>query len=135
MDSRMINRKLCYLVKWDGYRVEHNSWEPWDNLHAPDLVSEFHRKHPRAPWHICLMDFNAIAFQSLPLSVVLGHHSLEGGMDVREHFQVPISPTEPLHLTTLSTSRLNNTPYVPPHRRRLYNSSLNPYLTQSPFVS
>ena len=114
---RMINQKLCYLVKWDGYRVEHNSWEPWDNLHAPDLVLEFHRKHPGAPRHICLMDFNAITFQSLPLSVVLGRHSLEGGMDVREHLRVPISPTESLCLTTLSTSCLNNAPYVPPHHR------------------
>ena len=25
LDSRMINQKLCYLVKWDGYGVEHNS--------------------------------------------------------------------------------------------------------------
>ena len=46
LDSRMINRKLHYLVKWDGFGIEHNSWEPWDNIHAPDLVSEFHRKHP-----------------------------------------------------------------------------------------
>ena len=115
LDSRMINWKLCYLVKWDGYGVEHNSWEPWDNLHAPDLVSEFHQKHPGAPWHICLMDFNTIAFKSLPLSVVLGCHSLEGGMDVREHLRVPISAMESLHLTTLSTFCLNNTLYVPPH--------------------
>ena len=36
LDSRMMNRKLCYLVKWQGYGVEHNSWEPWDNFHAPE---------------------------------------------------------------------------------------------------
>ena len=79
LDSRMINQKLRYLVKWDGFRIEHNSWEPWDNIHAPDLISEFHRKHPGAPRLIQLIDFNAIAFQSIPSSVVLGHHSLEGG--------------------------------------------------------
>jgi len=27
LDSRMVNRKLCYLVKWEGFGVEHNSWE------------------------------------------------------------------------------------------------------------
>ena len=27
LDSRVINRKLCYLIKWEGYRIEHNSWE------------------------------------------------------------------------------------------------------------
>ena len=37
LDSRMVNRKLCYLVKWEGFGVEHNSWEPWDNVHAPEL--------------------------------------------------------------------------------------------------
>jgi Chromo (CHRromatin Organisation MOdifier) domain len=27
LDSKMMNRKLCYLVKWAGFGVEHNSWE------------------------------------------------------------------------------------------------------------
>jgi hypothetical protein len=43
LDSRMINRKLRYLVKWKDFGIEHNSWEPWDNVHAPDLVTEFYR--------------------------------------------------------------------------------------------
>ena len=38
LDSRMLNWKLCYLVKWEGFGVEHNSWEPWDNVHVPELV-------------------------------------------------------------------------------------------------
>ena len=46
-----------------------------------------------------------------------------------------VSEFQSLHLTTLSTFCLNNTPYVPPHRRQLYNSSLNPSPTQSLFVS
>ena len=85
LDSRMINRKLRYLVKWDGFGIEHNSWEPWDNIYAQDLVLEFHQKHPRAPRLIRLMDFNAIAFQSIPSSVAPGRHSLGGGLDVRGH--------------------------------------------------
>ena len=42
LDSKMMNRKLCYLVKWEGFGVEHNSWEPWDNIHAPECVTDFH---------------------------------------------------------------------------------------------
>ena len=32
LDSRVINRKLHYLVKWEGYGIEHNSWEPADDI-------------------------------------------------------------------------------------------------------
>ena len=49
LDSRVINQKLCYLVKWEGYGIEHNSWEPADNIHAPECVADFHWKHPGAP--------------------------------------------------------------------------------------
>ena len=52
LDSRVINQKLWYLVKWEGFKVEHNSWEPWDGVHAPDLVMDFHRTNPRAPCQI-----------------------------------------------------------------------------------
>jgi len=38
----MVNQKLRYLVKWEGFGVEHNSWEPWDNVHAPELVADFY---------------------------------------------------------------------------------------------
>ena len=44
LDSKMMNRRLCYLVKWEGFGAEHNSWEPWDNNHAPGLVADFHQK-------------------------------------------------------------------------------------------
>ena len=128
LDSKMINQKLCYLVKWEGYRVEHNSWEPWDNVHTPDLISYFHRRHLRAPWQIQLMDFNAITFCSLPLSVMPGHHSLEGGMDVRGHLWTPASLMEYFCHATLNTSHLHNTLYVPPHHQQLYD----PYLFPSP---
>ena len=120
----MINRKLRYLVKWDGFGIEHNSWEPWDNIHAPDLVLEFYWKHPGAPQLIQLTDFNTIAFQSIPLSAVPGHHSLEGGMDVRGHLRAPTSQTEYVCLTSPDKLRLADTPYIPPHRRRPHLSSL-----------
>ena len=49
LDSKVINWKLRYLVKWEGYGIEHNSREPWNNIHAPDLVADLHQKHPGAP--------------------------------------------------------------------------------------
>ena len=69
---------ICYLVKWEGFRVEHNSWEPWDNIHAPECVADFHQRHPGAACHIRACDFNAIPLCSSLSSAVSGGHSLEG---------------------------------------------------------
>jgi hypothetical protein len=90
LDSKMMNRKLRYLVKWKGFTAEHNSWEPWDNVHAPDLVAEFYRKHPGAARHIRTMQFASIPFQS---TTVPGRHFSKGGVDVRGH---PISSADQL---------------------------------------
>jgi len=87
LDSRMVNRKLCYLVKWEGFSVEHNSWEPWDNVHVPELVADFYRRHPGAARYICMVDFPSIPFCS-----VLGRHCLEGGVDVRDAPRPPMFP-------------------------------------------
>ena len=74
LDSQMVNWKLHYLVKWEGLGVEHNSWEPWNNVHVLELVADFYWRHPGAAHHICMVDFCSIPFRS-----VLGHHCLEGG--------------------------------------------------------
>ena len=84
LDSKVINWKLCYLVKWEGFGMEHNSWEPQNNLHAPEQVAESHWKNPGAPQQIQFVDFNMIPFQTLT-PVVPRCHSLEGGVDVRGH--------------------------------------------------
>ena len=49
LDSRVINRKLRYLIKWEGYGIEHNSWEPADDIHTPEHIMDFHWRHPGAP--------------------------------------------------------------------------------------
>jgi hypothetical protein len=56
LDSRYHRRKLQYLVKWQGYPHEENTWEPEDNLkHAPDSVRDFHAKRPAAPRRIAAL--------------------------------------------------------------------------------
>jgi hypothetical protein len=37
------NKKLQYKVRWKGYSKVHNSWEPVDNIHTPELLEEYHR--------------------------------------------------------------------------------------------
>ena len=87
LDSWMVNQKLCYLVKWEGFGVEHNSWEPWDNVHAPELVVDFYQRHPGAACHIRMVNFCSIPFRS-----VLGRHCLEGGWMLGD---TPLRPTFP----------------------------------------
>ena len=40
------NKKLQYLLKWKGYPESDNTWEPVKQLHAPDLVKQYHKRHP-----------------------------------------------------------------------------------------
>src|SRR5229473_1175656 len=39
-------RTLQYLIKWKGYPEADNTWEPADQVHAPQLVKTYHRQHP-----------------------------------------------------------------------------------------
>ena len=79
LDSKMMNQKSCYLVKWEGFRIEYNSWEPWDNIHAPELVTDFHQRHPAAPHPIRTVIFDSIPFCPSSPFAMLECHSLEGG--------------------------------------------------------
>src|SRR5271155_4991204 len=78
LDSKMVNRKLRYLIKWKGFGIEHNSWEPWNDIHAPELITEFYQKHPGAAHQIRALDFRSIPFRSISPRV-LSCHSLERG--------------------------------------------------------
>jgi hypothetical protein len=94
LDSRMMNRKLRYLVKWKDFGAEHNSWEPWDNVHAPELVMDFHRRHPGAARRIRTVEFNSIRFRPIPLTTAPGRRFSEGGVDVRGHPNPPNPKTQ-----------------------------------------
>jgi hypothetical protein len=52
-DSRIHRRKLQYLVHWEGYPREEDTWEPEATMKedAPDDVDEFHAKNPTRPTH------------------------------------------------------------------------------------
>jgi hypothetical protein len=52
LDSKMFRSRLRFLIKWEGYRVEHNTWEYATDVHAPKCLAEFYQKHPAAPCQI-----------------------------------------------------------------------------------
>jgi hypothetical protein len=52
IDSRAYGRHktLQYLVKWQGYGEEENSWEPASSVkNAAEEVTGFHERHPEKP--------------------------------------------------------------------------------------
>ncbi|QRV72283.1 Transposon Tf2-1 polyprotein [Ceratobasidium sp. AG-Ba] len=49
-DSCRHRGKIQYYVKWLGYNEW--TWEPYEHLtNAPELIADFHRRHPRALRH------------------------------------------------------------------------------------
>lgn len=56
LDSRLHRGRIEYLVNWEGFGPEHNSWEPSKNLEgAQRMVREFHRNNPDRPNRISSM--------------------------------------------------------------------------------
>jgi Chromo (CHRromatin Organisation MOdifier) domain len=64
-------KKKQYLIKWKGYSAAHNSWEPAENIHAPELVKRYldqSRAHVRA---IVLKEEQDSGFSACPMDAAL----------------------------------------------------------------
>ena len=108
LNSRMFRRKLQYLVKWEGYGIEGNTWEYWENLnHAPEKVMEFHTKNLGAPRRIRALAFGSIPFRPISLSSASSRCSSRGGGDCKGNpFYFSFRLRFHLPLTFCSRSRL-----------------------------
>ena len=42
--KRIKKSKVEYLVKWKGWSVKHNSWEPEENILDPRLISQYQKR-------------------------------------------------------------------------------------------
>jgi hypothetical protein len=40
------SKYLQYLIKWKGYPKSNNTWENITNIHAPNIVKEYHKHCP-----------------------------------------------------------------------------------------
>ena len=49
LDSKRLNRRLHYLIKWKGCPDSENSWEPLVNISVRGLIKEFHPRNPGRP--------------------------------------------------------------------------------------
>jgi hypothetical protein len=66
LNSKMFRSRLRFLIRWEGYGVEHNTWEYASDVHAPKCLAEFYRKHLAAPRQIRAATFSSIPFRSVP---------------------------------------------------------------------
>ena len=50
LDAKLIHKRLFYLVKWKGYPISDNSWEPASHLaNSKKLLIAFHSQYPKKP--------------------------------------------------------------------------------------
>jgi hypothetical protein len=55
LDSKVYCKKVKYLVHWEGYTHDDDTWEPIENLDdAQECLEEFHKKYPKKPSHDCV---------------------------------------------------------------------------------
>jgi hypothetical protein len=64
VNARLQRGKLEFLVKWEGYTPDHNTWEPEEHLkNAKEKVDRFYKKNPGAPQKLNNITFTNLIFK------------------------------------------------------------------------
>ena len=77
------------FVKCVKCQGKDNSWEPWENVHALDIIAEFYWKHLGVARHIWSAEFFSLPFQP---TIMPRHHDSEGGGWMLEDITVRLLP-------------------------------------------
>ena len=75
LDSQFTRGRLQFLMKWEGYGYEENSWVLEQDVAAPDKLHEFYWIYPGA---LCWI--HSMAFQSLMSHALRMQHARRGVM-------------------------------------------------------
>ncbi|KAJ3180155.1 hypothetical protein HDU85_004158 [Gaertneriomyces sp. JEL0708] len=53
LDERRIGRRIEYLVRWEGYGEEGDTWEPYCNLKETEALDKWEQKENNIAGHLC----------------------------------------------------------------------------------
>src|SRR6266436_3382127 len=128
----MFRRRLQYLVKWEGYGTEGNTWEYAEHVNnAPERVAEFHQCNPAAPRRIRAMAFGSIPFRPISLATQASRQCFSrGGVIVRgtpSELSQTISDPCPSAATTCPTSATAADHYPSPADARPLSPTACPF--------
>src|ERR1700677_5095486 len=112
LNSKLTRGKLFYLVKWEGWSTEHNTWEPKSHLDGSrKFVEKFHQEHPSAPRRIFTDDFKNLTFRKSKTSLILKSPLLQSKLpDLFLSNPTLKDESEPNQRTWYSTLNLSSFP-------------------------
>jgi Chromo (CHRromatin Organisation MOdifier) domain len=79
-------KKLQYLLKWKGYSHAHDSWEPADQVHTPQLIDKFHRENPKSAQVVELNSCKETTLETMPYSSPYNNASSDLGAAIITSF-------------------------------------------------
>ena len=115
---------LQYLIKWQGYPESDNTWEPADQVHALDILQEYHKCQP----------LESIKGEQKPLAKIAIHTitlSELPTIDSQWPSPLPHSQSSSPVTSNMSWSLLLTSLLTLPHTPTLYHSTRSPSLGPS----
>src|SRR6266403_2249268 len=119
------SKRLQYLIKWKGYPDSDNTWEPADQVHAPDLIKHYQSAGTHQSSAAHLQSATRKMHQSAPLQTHIKTLRTSPQLSIECPTIFPASPSNAFQKTSLPKSTLHSN--IP----RTTSTPPNPALTAS----